>query len=655
MSNINASSGAVDRGGASSHQSRGAFLWYLLVGVLALNLLVFLVVGSSLYRGQLLYQERAKAATQNMVQLLEHDLASTLDKIDLTLWSVKDEIEKHALLHKGHEGAINDIIASHFTRHPELDSLRVADAHGTILYGIGVQPALRQNMAGRDYFAHLRDYPDAGLVFSEAVIGITSRKWVLVMARRLNAADGSFAGVVYAPIALDHFQRLFASLNLGKQGAVSLRSGDLSLIVRQPEPKQDGQDIGSRKVSTQLRQSIDSNPVGGLYVAHTAIDQVERVNAYQKIGKYPFYIIVGLATGDFLAEWQNDATRAILLTTAILFISLLSSWLIYRNWRRLLTTSEALAEDIVARQVAEEKLRTGEERLRLLTANVSDMISRHDLTGNFLFASAASAALFGYGDGELRGRTVFDFVHPEDLAKVQASLHQTLADVRTVICEYRLRHKDGSYLWVESASKIFCDASGAGVEIDAVTRDVGERKRREDELCAQAWTDALTGIPNRRFFMARLEEELLRAHRFHDQHTAVLMADIDHFKRINDSYGHLAGDAVLRHLTAVMQEALRKIDTVGRIGGEEFAFILPGSDLLAARLFAERLRQKIAEQACQFDGQVIPVTISIGIAGIDPRDAAIDAVLARADAALYLAKENGRNRVEIQDVGDSPT
>jgi diguanylate cyclase (GGDEF)-like protein/PAS domain S-box-containing protein len=1035
MSKISTTDDLNERAAGRVGRSSPAFLWYLLGGVFCLSLLILSIVGSSLYRSQHVHQERAKAATQNMAQLLEHDLAAAFDKIDLTLRDVKEDLESIGLdVHerkKSTANAINAVIANHYARHPELDSLRVADAHGEIRYGIGVVPELHQNLSGRDYFAQLRDHPDAGLVFSPAVIGITSHKWVVILARRLNHADGSFAGVVVAPIALEHFQKVFASLELGSHGAVSLRGQDLSLFVRQPEPKRDGKDIGSRNVSTQLRQAIETNPVSGMYVAPTALDRIERVNAYQKIGPYPFYIIVGLATDDFLAAWRNEAARALGMTALVLAIALLATWLIYRGWSRQLAIGAALAADIEARKLTEERLRASEERwkfalegsgdgvwdwdvptnrinfspllyrmlgraegsigdtfadwcqyihpddlgrvkadieaynggdatffstehralcqdgswkwllvrgmavsrdpqgrplrmvgtqkdisgrknnelrdhllisaleavgngvvitnidariewanrsfeqisgyaltealgrrpaelvksglqdqafyedmwqtildrrtwrgelinkrkdgrfyheeltiapvqdsdgvtrhfvavkqdiserkalqkalqeghdllaklsqqvpgviyqyrlypdgrtcfpfaseeinaiyevtpeqvredaspvfavihaddlahvaasielsaknltpwseeyrvvlprqglcwrlgnarpekledgsilwhgfiaditqrklvdealraneerLRLLTANVSDMISRHDLQGRYLFASAASVALLGFSDSELRGRSAYDFLHPDDVPTVRGSHDRVLAADQPVTVEYRLRHKDGHYVWVESTSKIFHDAHGAAVEIDVVTRDFSERKRVVDELREEATTDALTGIPNRRHFTRRLDDALSQVKRRHDLQASVLIIDIDHFKRINDSFGHLVGDGVLKHLAGLMQEGLRKLDALGRIGGEEFAILLPGAGPLEARIFAERLRQQVVDRPYAESGRSFPVTISIGIAAVTGDDRDIDAPLDRADKALYRAKENGRNRVEV--------
>jgi diguanylate cyclase (GGDEF)-like protein len=173
-------------------------------------------------------------------------------------------------------------------------------------------------------------------------------------------------------------------------------------------------------------------------------------------------------------------------------------------------------------------------------------------------------------------------------------------------------------------------------------------QRAQSNLREMAATDFLTGLANRRHFLAQLEQELSRMHRLDGHRASVLMLDSDHFKRINDTFGHATGDDVLRHLALLMRNELRKIDTVGRVGGEEFAVILPGADLPAAEIFAERLRKKVAGTPMAHEDRVIPLTVSIGVAGMKASDAGADDALVRADRALFRAKECGRNKVAVE-------
>ena len=188
-----------------------------------------------------------------------------------------------------------------------------------------------------------------------------------------------------------------------------------------------------------------------------------------------------------------------------------------------------------------------------------------------------------------------------------------------------------------------------GVRTGAVVlfQNQSQRRAQEQELRHLATTDSLTGLPNRRYFMERLEQEWSRLHRFGGQ-AAIMMLDLDHFKQINDSYGHGVGDQVLKAFAEVLRLAVRRMDVPGRLGGEEFAVILPGAQLDGARNLGERVRRAVMEMPVQDAlGQPVRVTVSVGIASFEPEAACAEALLTRVDEALYRAKTMGRNRVEV--------
>ena len=166
------------------------------------------------------------------------------------------------------------------------------------------------------------------------------------------------------------------------------------------------------------------------------------------------------------------------------------------------------------------------------------------------------------------------------------------------------------------------------------------------ELQRFASTDALTTLPNRRSFIEALGRSIARAEADPERDLSLAIFDIDHFKRINDRFGHPAGDEVIREVATRALSALRKRDLVGRIGGEEFAVILPRADIETARIACERMREAIAGAPVVHGNSIIPFTASIGIAEFEPGDD-IDHLMARADAALYDAKTGGRNQVRL--------
>jgi diguanylate cyclase (GGDEF)-like protein len=180
-------------------------------------------------------------------------------------------------------------------------------------------------------------------------------------------------------------------------------------------------------------------------------------------------------------------------------------------------------------------------------------------------------------------------------------------------------------------------------------REIAERRLLEEQLRRMATTDSLTGTLNRAQFMTLGQRELERMQQL-GQGLATLMLDIDHFKMINDRYGHHAGDEALKHFVAQLSTGVRGIDFLGRLGGEEFAIVLPGISREAAWLVAERLRARVASAPLAHGDQAIGITVSIGVAMARDTDGTLEQILARADAALYAAKDAGRNRVLAADV-----
>jgi diguanylate cyclase (GGDEF)-like protein/PAS domain S-box-containing protein len=207
---------------------------------------------------------------------------------------------------------------------------------------------------------------------------------------------------------------------------------------------------------------------------------------------------------------------------------------------------------------------------------------------------------------------------------------------------YRFSMKDGRI--IERYSRGLLDPEGKYWGRIWFYRDVTEHERMTDELQRLAWTDTLTNTENRRAFMETLAVEFQRSRRYHHP-MALLMLDLDNFKAVNDRYGHEGGDTALKKFAETIQALLRDSDHLGRVGGEEFAILLPETEMTEARQIAERLVRATADIAINSLRGTFGITISIGVTEIHPDDADVDHVLSRADQALYAAKADGRNRV----------
>lgn len=209
-------------------------------------------------------------------------------------------------------------------------------------------------------------------------------------------------------------------------------------------------------------------------------------------------------------------------------------------------------------------------------------------------------------------------------------------------CDIRLGDAGGAEQWFTIRIRAFHRGSGRHALI--AHTDISRLKRAEQELRQLAITDGLTQIANRRHFDERIQEELDRSRRY-GRPLVLLLLDIDHFKKVNDTYGHPAGDAVLRRVADVCRASTRTLDLVARFGGEEFAMLLPETDVPGALQLAERIREEIAALPVSYGRHVIQVTASIGLAATQNGDRGCDQLLKSADEMLYAAKQGGRNRV----------
>lgn len=261
------------------------------------------------------------------------------------------------------------------------------------------------------------------------------------------------------------------------------------------------------------------------------------------------------------------------------------------------------------------------------------------------------ANIIGYQLSELEPisiETWLKFVHPDDAKASEQLLQKHFAgELDYYELEVRMRHKNGDWVWVLDRGKVIAwSAVGKPLLMAGTHQDINERKNLELELTRKAQFDHLTGLANRGHFMQQSAVELARAIRY-DTPLSILMLDIDFFKKINDTYGHQIGDIVLKELCEVCRYTIREIDIAGRLGGEEFAIILPTTDAKEAIVIAERLRKNIANMEVKIlVGLPIHITISIGVSTLDNQNVInIDSLLNQADIALYEAKATGRNKV----------
>ncbi len=285
-------------------------------------------------------------------------------------------------------------------------------------------------------------------------------------------------------------------------------------------------------------------------------------------------------------------------------------------------------------------------RLALDAGDIGLYLAEHPL--GVVSADAQLLRLLGYSTDQIRldPSTWESMMHPEDHKRVRGLAEQ----VRDPGCdrfeaEYRLRHRDGHWIWVLDRARVYArDAAGNPTRVAGACIDVSRRKAAEVNLEYLVDHDELTAVLNRRGIWRSVQRIHAHAKRV-GQPYCLAMLDLDHFKQVNDGYGHAIGDRVLVCVAETLRRGLREADWIGRWGGEEFVIVLPSTREVQALMVLERLRRAVGGREIEVDGHSISVTLSAGIAVCEPlRDRPGD-VLKRADSALFRAKASGRNQI----------
>lgn len=305
-----------------------------------------------------------------------------------------------------------------------------------------------------------------------------------------------------------------------------------------------------------------------------------------------------------------------------------------------------VARDITESQLAEEALKISEERYRDLFENANDLIYTHDLEGNFTSLNHAGEVITGYSHSEALTMKISQVVAPEFVETAREMTARKIAGEHTSAYELEIISKLGDRVSLELSTRLI-HQNGVPVGVQGIGRDITERKRAEDRLRYNALHDALTDLPNRAEFMNRLRQAITRKQNGGAGRFAVLFLDLDRFKIINDSLGHVVGDKLLVSIARRLKSCIRPNDVVARLGGDEFTILLnPTGDPLDVIGVAERLQFKLSEPF-KIDNYEVFTTASVGIIVSDEVERQPEDYLRDADAAMYRAKESGKARYEI--------
>jgi diguanylate cyclase (GGDEF)-like protein/PAS domain S-box-containing protein len=313
--------------------------------------------------------------------------------------------------------------------------------------------------------------------------------------------------------------------------------------------------------------------------------------------------------------------------------------------------------DVSELKQAERRLARSEERLRLVLQASADAPWDWDLQAGSLYYSPRWYEMLGYQPGDLPADAGVwaRLTHPEDRPRVEAQFSDWLLDpsVESYKIEFRLLHRQGHHVPVLSRGFVLRNAAGEAVRVSGTNADLTERKLAEERIHQLAYYDALTDLPNRRFLIEQLRKALTACARSGER-GALLFIDLDHFKEINDHWGHDQGDELLRQVAQRLRDCVREVDMVARLGGDEFVVLLEnlGVDSAPAAVETEQVGHKLLErlnQPYQIGNRPYRGTPSIGMTLFSGQSTGVDDLLRQADLAMYQAKAAGRNALRFYD------
>lgn len=431
----------------------------LVAGVIGVNLVVAGLIVFSLIRSKEDYKAHAVVTTQNIAQTLGGELSGTIANVDLAIQSVTDEAERQLQSGGIRDSELSKLIIRAHSRLPQLVAFRATDAKGDAIYGPKVQPAKTSSLAHRDYFTHLRDNPDAGLVISKPLIGGISGKWMIVLARRINLPDGGFAGLVYAGLSLDELTKSFSKINVGTLGSISLRDSDLDIIARNLGYKYEGKDADEHPPTPQFLELLKEGKDDGTFIAVSRVDSIERTFSFRKLSfPKPYFIAVGMATSEYLAPWRGELYLMCALLVLFSVVTSVSAWFFYQEWCRYYKAE-----------------RDSAKKLRTIIDTAMDGFCAVDVAGGITDVSDTYCRITGYNRQELLSMAISDLEVVESVTDIASHIEKMIAQGGDRF-ESRFSCKNGAIIDIEVSTHYMAAEGGQFV---CFVRDITESKRAE--------------------------------------------------------------------------------------------------------------------------------------------------------------------------------
>lgn len=605
---------------------------------LALAIALF-ILGGLIFANLQIERERTGMREEERLlvqaKVIADNMEFQLTAASRALTSIRNTLARRGAAAGG--GDISDDLAALSNAMPGIRTLLVIDVSGKALASNRAE-LVGVDLSARGYFQTVRKHPDPDTLYVSQPFRTVLDVYSLNLTRMLAGPNGEFAGIVTATVDPEFFKTALGSVLYAPDMWDAIVHGDGQLLLTAPENKSlYGMD--QVRPGSFFSRHLESGQTRNVFTGTTYATKDERMMALHTVRPAALNMDKALVVSAsreldaIYATWRHNAFAQGMLFAVISLISLMGLYG-YQASRR--------AHEREAREA-----RMMAERFSLALDKIPTYIYMKDRQRRYIYANRPTLELFGVSEAELQGSDDNRFFPPETAAHLHDIDTRVLEHGEDTAEEVIAEQADGSRrVYWEIKTPIYEDAEKTRIwGICGISTDITGHMELLEQLKAQASKDYLTGLSNRRHFMERGENELALARRY-DHALSLLMIDIDHFKNINDSHGHKVGDSVLQQLADILRSSFRSVDIIGRIGGEEFAVLLPETAIQEALEVAERLRLSVeGTDLSQATGLPLHFTISIGAVELGNRVIGLDGLLDLADMALYQAKQTGRNRV----------
>ncbi|MBK7000749.1 MAG: EAL domain-containing protein [Rhodoferax sp.] len=578
------------------------------------------------------YEKNASDRVLSLVRLVEQHASAKIERVNAELLEALDDVHVDDFslgmhLPESRKQFIQEVLYKKQERTPGIVAMSVVDKDG-LVFANSLGTAIGTDVSHRKYFLDLKSNPAAQLAISEVVKGLVSNKWGILLARRINLADGSFGGVIVTNLGLsENFESFYGSINLGRDDAISLRDEKNQVLVR--HPVLEGA-LGKVITGQASARQITLKQSESVVVSKSVVDGIERFTAIRKLPDYPVFAIVGLGRNATLSGWYRELLITVLVAMSSLGVGL-----------------------ILTRSIRQRMQADSELRIAAATFESQEGMMVTDAHGVILKVNLAFTDTTGYSAEEAIGQNPRILQSGRHDKEFYRAMWECIGRTGSWQGEVWDKRKDGEIYPKWLTISVVKDAVGKITHFIGTHYDITERKKAEEKIRELAFFDQLTGLPNRTLLLDRLRQAMTAGARS-GKNGALLFIDLDKFKTLNDTHGHEMGDLLLKQVAQRLLGCVRAEDTVARLGGDEFVVMLTGLSTTASEAAAQAelvggMILSTLNQPYNLHAVKHHSTPSIGVTlfGDSPDD--IDELMKQADLAMYKAKASGRNALRFFD------